>query len=75
MEQIYAWAEHNAIMASAIGFVLAIALTAIPNTAIMKVAFTVSQFIRKVLGEKVEAAIEEKGQAFIDGMKGDNKKK
>ncbi len=74
MEQIYVWAQHNAILASAIGFIVSIVLVAIPNTVIMQIAFTTSQFIRKVLGEKAEKALEEKGQAFIDGMKSDNQK-
>jgi uncharacterized membrane protein len=74
MEQIFIWAHAHQAITGLISFVLAIGLVAVPNDVVIKAGFTVSQMVRKLLGEKVEKAIQEKAKAFEQGMESDDKK-
>jgi hypothetical protein len=73
MEHVFQWVAANPILAGAIGSILALILGAIAKPEIMqKAGFTVSQFIRKLGGAKLEEKVDDIVDNFDKGMKSDN---
>jgi hypothetical protein len=73
MDQLFKWAAENAVLFSLIGVVLAFILGANKNKVKM-FGFTISQYVRKLFGRKLEQALENTIDAISEGLKSDNDK-
>jgi len=73
MDQLFKWAAENAVICSLIGVVLAFILGANKNKVKM-LGFTISQYVRKLFGRKLEQALENTIDAISEGLKSDNDK-
>jgi hypothetical protein len=74
MNAIYQWCmNHQAILALAIPVLTFIVGWALPNDKAKKIGFTISQFIRRCFGAKLEEKIEDIVDGIDEGMKSDNK--
>lgn len=73
MDALFHWCTDNVLLCSIIGMAITFVLGA--NTGKIKAAgFTISQWVRKLFGEKVEKAIEDAVDALDEGLHSDNKK-
>lgn len=73
IEQVFKWCADNALLCTTIGMGLGILLGASKNR-IKMFGFTLSQWIRRLFGEKLEKAVEDAVDSISEGMKSDNKK-
>lgn len=71
MEHLYQWAQSHAAIMSIVSFVVVFLLGLAVGKA-QKIGFAISQFVRHVLGKKVEEKLEEVVDGIDKGMHSDN---
>lgn len=75
MEHLYQWVlAHQAICWGASTVITLVIGWALPNDKLLKIGFTLSQFIRRFGGEKLEKKIQEDIKIIEQGMESDDKK-
>ena len=73
ISHLWQWIAANQAICGIIGGLLTFLIGwALPNDKIQMAGFTVSQFIRRAFGTKLEEKVESAVDNFDKGMKGDN---
>lgn len=73
MDSLFTWCAEHATLCTIAGVVLAYILGASMNKFKM-LGFTISQWVRKIFGQKLEKKLEDAIDAISEGMKSDNLK-